>query len=115
MSYVVGETLYVNYQQHSRDRGLVEVKVTRVGKKWVYLDKEHWRFDKSTRALDGLGYTSPGTVYHSTTEYETERTSNEAWRSLQRDLQYAQRPESVSADNILKARALLCLPIKAEK
>lgn len=63
-----------------------EVTVTKVGRKWAYIDNERYRIDKETLDIDGDGYCSPGKCYHSKDEYEALLALYDRWRGLSKKM-----------------------------
>lgn|SRR5262245_22715503 len=113
MNLQVGQRLWY-VSRDSRYSTNREVEVTRLGRKWAYLDgNERCRIDIETLTVDGGEYISPGRCYLSREEYEAERVLYSAWGRLQRDLRDHDRsPEGVTLEDIKQARALLRLEEK---
>lgn len=85
------------------------VTVTKIGRKWVYVDKGY-RLDPLTMRVDGEGYTSPATCYLSKEEYEKKRDLEAAWNGLRSRLRDAwAAPKGVTKEDVLQAARLLRL------
>ena len=101
-SYRAGETLFVVFQ-HSEPR---EMTVESVGRKWVTLDDERYRFARGSRQLDGKGYSSPGTVYDSRQQYDAELERRKLWLRL-RELTQRSAPDHLDNTQLEQALKLL--------
>jgi hypothetical protein len=92
--FSVGQTVFVARSQHGRGmpapEALDEVKITKLGRRWISLVSDRgWpagRFDATTRALDGEGYSSPGSVWTSREEYTEHLTKITLWAEIRTTL-----------------------------
>ena len=83
--FEVGQVVFV--VRNDNRRSTYNATVTKVGRKWVYIN-EHQRFDPQTKLIDGGNYQSPGRVYLSRDEYDETVTRANAWRDLRSEVQY---------------------------
>lgn len=108
----VGDTLfYVPYSPNGRDQDPYDVKVTKVGRKWVTVIQlgTNWnemRINIESMWADGGQYISPGRCYHSKELWQEEMNMIEAWSRF-RKLVYdtVQPPKKLSLRDILNLEA----------
>lgn len=82
--------------------------VTKVGRLWATLDGRNGRFGINTWRLDGrAGYSSPGTVYPSEQEYNTQQELLKTWSEFRKKVQYQSMNDSVTVEKIRQAAAIL--------
>lgn len=108
MRFTVGQSLwYVPATGH----GARFVTVTRVGRKWLEVDR-HWvLIDRKTlQAKPRKGFESPGRVWLSREDYDRWQRRHSAWRHFRRQVQDKWGPpESVTLEQIQAASDLLRL------
>ena len=93
-------------------------KITKVGRKWITLEKYNgrsWRFDIKTWRLDGGEYYSPGTCYPSEQEYLSQQALNNAWLELRKKIQYKSINPDVTLEKVRQAAALLGIELVGGK
>lgn len=83
------------------------VTVTKVGKKWAYLDNKE-RVGVNDLMADGKGYSSHATCYFSKELYEETVELAKAWGELKRDITNHSSAR-VTIEDIKNARTLLGL------
>lgn len=76
MTLTVGQQLYYVPSQRRAEPGFVTV--TKVGRKWAEIGPNR-RVNMETMALDGGGYSSPGTCYLSKEEHDAEVELRDTW------------------------------------
>jgi hypothetical protein len=106
---VIGQTLY---EPRSGGAYFREHTVVGIGRKWIMLD------GKARCSIDGLmldcgGY-GPRQLYTDIEAYRAEGMLSAAWRDLSRDLQYSNRPTSMTVETINEIRAQLGLRVLAK-
>jgi hypothetical protein len=116
MTLTVGQKLWFVWADKRRGDPH-EVTVTRIGRKWAYLDRyETYRIDSNTLAVDGgAGRSSPGHCYLSREGYEASLARNRAWNDLRKEIDRRKRPAGVTVEQIAEARRLLGLPAENEE
>lgn len=104
----VGQQLWCELSE--RRGGDRFVTITKLGNKWATLEGHRpYRIDLETLWIDGQGYTSPGRCWLDKEARETERVTDEAWKSLlpQFGGYSANRPPHVTLTIIEQIAALL--------
>lgn len=108
-TFTVGQKFYfVPDTTVSGRRTPTWVTVTQVGRKWITTD-QGMRFDPLTLQVDGGQYSSPGRMYVNREEHEARVLVHTSWRHLVHDMQTRRAPNTVSAEDIERARKLLGL------
>ncbi len=86
--FTIGQAVFVKYNDprshraQAGDDGLIEAKVTKIGRKWVSIDYMNDRFDCATLRLDAGNYTSLGCVFLSRQHHLDTVMRDEKWREL---------------------------------
>ena len=103
--YVIGQPLFF-VSSHPRG-GAREVKVTKVGRKWVETDFGP-RFHKDTRQADGKGFSSPGRFWSTKAEFQSAKDISDAWRTLKYRFSGSYSiPDHLTVDDIRQATKVL--------
>jgi hypothetical protein len=85
-----------------------EVTVIKVGRKWAEIDVRGYRIDKTTLAIDGGDYTSPGRCYLCRETYERRVALLRAWNAVASKIDRRYGPaDGVTIDDVRAAAALL--------
>jgi hypothetical protein len=112
-SFKVGDTLYYVPRDNRYWRN-EPVTITKVGRKWCVLSNNR-RFDRTDDKywmyVDGGEYSSPGTLYRSSEDYEEYRERKLLLEDLTRHLAYGSTPMLASLQDIRKAAVLLGMNI----
>lgn len=115
----VGQKLWMVSGKRTRFLHEHEVEVTRVGKKYFYVNKTDakWRDEIkchiSDWSIDGGGYSSDGECYLNKEEYETKLKTDKAWTAFYRAIQthHYNKNDNVTYENIIEAAKLLNLEL----
>jgi hypothetical protein len=113
----VGDKLFVQYFRYPHvGEGRLET-ITKVGRKWVYLDSGY-RFEleyvqNKMMYLDGGNYSSPGRVWLCEGDYVNHCKCQKLWQALRKGIDYSRDPGSgVSLKNLTDACRLLKIPVE---
>lgn len=90
---------------HRYNKGPTEVTVTKIGRKWAYLDNGE-KIDSVTLWADGGQYGSPGRCWLSEHDWMQEQERCRLWLELHKRLSF-RPPDGVSIDTIRQASAML--------
>lgn len=102
----VGQTLY-----YAPERGEPRtVKVTKVGRRWAYLDGTTRRVALDTMVVHDGGF-AWGTCFLSEDDYQSMTETRKAWRSLRDRVSRFAIPEGVTLNDINAAAKLLKLDL----
>ena len=104
----VGDTVWLVW--NDRRRGVPqEHVVSKVGRKWVYINEGHYRFDVDTCRVDAGKYSSPATIYESKETWEKKVSLENAWRRFSENVrsQYGTVPSGATEEAIEQAAKLL--------
>lgn len=119
--YAVGQTLcaaIIGHAGRKCDPKLVDITVTKVGRRWVEFRTEPERylvptprFDAASGQIDSNGYSDIGTVYPSREAYLAKVERDGGWEWLRRCLRdtYAV-PDRITTEAIKQACTLLGFP-----
>lgn len=114
MQFSVGQKLwYVPY--HRWDGQPREATVTKVGRKWVYINVyQECRFavDDPHMGIDGGSQSSPGRCYTCKEEYDASMALKQAWSELWKQVDRHNVPDGITVEDIQQARWLLKLEKK---
>ena len=103
----VGQKLWWVSDRYRNTRELLEVEVTKVGRKWADISNRY-RVNVQTLETIGKGYSSPGKCYLSKNEYLSEAKTIEAWLSLHGKLSRTYTPpHGVTIETIETVKRLL--------
>lgn len=91
------------------DKAISEVTVTKVAKKWVYVDDSGDRFDPETMLADGGIYSSPAKIHLSKEDYLARKEIDSEYSKLYYDMQGNMKAKNITLQNIRDARKLLGL------
>ena len=78
--YKVGDA--VLYIPIGKRFGKQAALITKIGRKWVYLNVGGYRFNKATGHVDGGEYSSPGRVYPSKAAYMEDIEREALWAKI---------------------------------
>ena len=83
--------------------------VSKLGRKWVYIENGYYRFDVDTWRVDGGKYMSPATIYESKETWGKEVSLENAWRRFAENVrnQYGNIPIGATEEAIEQAAKLL--------
>lgn len=83
--------------------------VSKLGRKWVYIENGYYRFDVDTWRVDGGKYMSPATIYESKETWEKKVSLENAWRQFAENVrnQYGNIPIGATEEAIEQAAKLL--------
>ena len=95
----VGMNVYVAYHDQRRGKPF-HATITKIGRKWITLDRGDYRFDAETMQLDGGKYSSPGAVYASEDEYMQQTAIAKAWSDFKQKLSYSKAPMGITVCRI---------------
>ena len=104
----VGDTVWLVW--NDRRRGAPrDAVVSKVARKWVYINECRYRFDVDTWRVDGGGYSSPATIYESKETWEKEVSLENAWRQFSENVRnrYGTVPSGATEEAIEQAAKLL--------
>ena len=104
----VGDTVWLVWNERRRGAPRDAV-VSKVGRKWVYIDNGYYRFDVDTWRVDGGKHMSPATIYESKETWEKEESLENAWRRFAENVrnQYGTVPSGATEEAIEQAAKLL--------
>lgn len=104
----VGDTVWLVCNDGRRGDPQEHV-VSKVGRKWIYIDRCRYRFDVDTWRVDGGGYSSPATIYESKEAWEKKESLENAWRRFAENVrnQYGTVPSGATEEAIEQAAKLL--------
>lgn len=116
ISYELGQTVWVCLTYHREDDALRPCTITKIGRKWISLSwpgqiQEVYRFDVANLLLDGGTHSSPGRVYLSVEDRETEVALDKAWDNLQA-IARQRCPSNLTLDDIQTALKALKIETK---
>ena len=108
----VGDKLFIQYY-----RGSSKLEtVTKVGRKWIYLDSGY-RFEKQNAGrmlgLDGDGYTSPGRVWMCEGDYRNNARAQALWSRIRDHVVgvFYSRKDHISIQDLVTVCRLLEIPL----
>lgn len=105
--FTVGQELYYVPDKYGNPRS---VTITKVGRLWLEIGSGYPRIKKDTMAVDGRGYSPPGSVYLSKADHDMKMTLSSAWSKFTRAVRPVyQAPVGTTVENIEKAQELLGL------
>lgn len=89
-----------------------QCKVTKVGRKWIYLDNDH-RMDKETMRLDGGDFNSPGRCYLSESDYRDRQAIVRILHSISNEYRWTMNRDNLPPlEDVKKAARLLRVPVE---
>lgn len=110
--YKVGQSVVVHW--HDRYRTDRDFVITRVGRKWVYL-QDDYRFDAESMVIDGGRYPSPGRVYESREVYEAAAALQDKWSAMRFRVERTYTPPTgVTIEDIEQAARLLGIDLEKQ-
>ena len=106
--WAVGQSVVIAYERRRKD-SLAHDTITKIGRRWITLNRNEGRFDAATGYLDGAGYASPWRVYIDRKTYEEEKEVSDLWGRFYREVTHMgwNKPLGMTAGNIRAAAALL--------
>lgn len=105
-----GDVLLVRWNNR-RNGEPSEIGVVTVGRKWIHL-QGGYRLEIGKRELDGGEYSSPGRVYFSREQYDSETAAERTWRAFRDATVSHWSPPRMNQQVIRDAAELLGLTLK---
>ena len=111
-----GDQLYY-VPAYRRDGSGYDIVVTKVGRKWAGFRRpsalslrDEGRFDISTFAVDGGGFSSPGNIYRSEDDYREFLNMERRWSNVARGLRSIyRRPKHITSADMDKIEEIFHL------
>lgn len=109
--WVVGMPVYVVPAE--RMGRPYEATITAIGRKWITFGNGRMtnRFNAETMKLDGKGYSSPGRVWPSKSEYDESTAINQSWSTLCNLFRnHHKKPDHITEQDIAEIMGKLTAP-----
>ena len=108
MKFEVGQKVVVVFNERRNER-IEEFEVTKIGRVWAQISAGgayEYRFNLESLLIDGGQYMSPGRIYLSREEYETEKATEGVWKVFRECVDRTWKPE-ISVEKIREAAKIL--------
>ena len=106
--WAIGMTVCAVFTLNRRTPDVRIMEITKVGRRWITIGEGYTatRFDADTMWIDGKGYSSPGKIYPSESEYLAQTETRKAWDALRLGMPYTP-PAGITLEQIASVRALV--------
>ena len=98
-NFKIGQTVYIKPSEFERSKGVVDTKISKVGRKYIYVERHNRKFEVDTLdevVISGVG----GKLYTNTDTIKEEERIRTLYHEIKNKFQYSSNPNKITPEQV---------------